>query len=101
MGVKRCADGTLNPSAKKFKPEPPKPDPAAVKAAAERAEAKAALEAKIAAAEEEAARMKTSPGPPRRRRRENKPPRASGCGKELERKEAALEKAARARGKPS
>jgi hypothetical protein len=55
VGVKRRPDGSLNPSAKKFKPAP---DVAKEKAAAERAAAAKELEAKIAAAKAQADEMK-------------------------------------------
>jgi hypothetical protein len=96
VGVKRTAGGGLDPAAKRFKP---KPDPAAEKAARERLEAKAALEAKIKAAEAEAERMKRSIREAKEaaERRKLDAKKQEEARKALEKKEAALEKANRAK----
>jgi hypothetical protein len=95
VGVKRKPDGTLNPSAKKFKPA----DPAAERAAAERAQAKADLEAKIATAKAQAEAMKREirERAELNERRKVAAAKEVEARKELEKKEAALAKAERAR----
>ena len=96
VGVKRKPDGSLNPSAKKFRPAA---DAAAEAAAAAKAAAKADLEAKLAAAKAQAEAMKREIATQTQaaHRRKEAAAKESLARAELERKEAALAKAERAR----
>ena len=96
VGVKRKPDGSLNPSAKKFRPAA---DAAAEAAAAAKAAAKADLEAKLAAAKAQAEAMKREIAERAQaaRRRKEAAAKEAEARAELERKEAALAKAERAR----
>ena len=95
VGVKRKPDGSLNPSAKKFRPAAD----AAAEAAAAKAAAKADLEAKLAAAKAQAEAMKREIAERAQaaRRRKEAAAKEAEARAELERKEAALAKAERAR----
>ena len=102
MGVKRKqtddTDGGQS-VAKKYRVPSPPPDPAAAAAAAKAAEAKAALEAKIKAAQDEAAKMKRSIEAAAKAAQEKKEAaaREAAAKAALERKEKELEKANRAK----
>ena len=96
VGVKRKPEGSLNPSAKKFRPAA---DAAAEAAAAAKTAAKAELEAKLAAAKAQAEAMKREidARAATARRRKEAAAKEAEARAVLERKEAALAKAERAR----
>ena len=96
VGVKRKPDGSLNPSAKKFRPAA---DAAAAAAAKAKAAAKAELEAKLAAAKAEAEAMKReiAERAASARRRKDAAAKEAEARAALRRKEAALAKAERAK----
>ena len=95
VGVKRKPDGSLNPSAKKFRPAAD----AAAAAAKAKAAAKAELEAKLAAAKAEAEAMKReiAERAASARRRKDAAAKEAEARAALRRKEAALAKAERAK----
>ena len=96
VGVKRKPDGSLNPSAKKFRPAA---DAAAEAAVAAKTAAKAELEAKLAAAKAQAEAMKREidARAASARRRKEAAAKEAQVRAALERKEAELAKAERAR----
>ena len=95
VGVKRKPDGSLNPSAKKFRPAA---DAAAEAAVAAKTAAKAELEAKLAAAKAQAEAMKREidARAASARRRKEAAAKEAQVRAALERKEAELAKAERA-----
>ena len=103
VGVKRRADASAaaaDPDAhKRYRASTPPPDAAALERAAKAAEAKAALEKKLADAREEAEKMKAAIKAAAARAKEKKEAAArdAAAAKELEKKEAALEKANKAK----